>query len=172
VVPGRNAFENAGESQREGAEFSFISNPTERLRTTLSYTYSDFEFTSFRDLNNAANDFSGNVIPGTAENVLYGELVYSHPQGWFAAGDAIYVDEQFGDNANLVVIPDYTVASLRFGYDLVLGDFSVSPFVGVNNVFDEEYTANVRLNAFGGRFFEPAPGRNGFAGVSLNYHFR
>jgi iron complex outermembrane recepter protein len=172
VVPGRNAFENAGESKREGAEFSFISNPTERLRTTLSYTYSDFAFTSFVDLNNPANDFTGNVIPGTAENVLYGELVYTHPQGWFAAGDVVYVDEQFGDNANLVVIPDYTVANLRFGYDLVLGDFSVSPFVGVNNLFDEDYTANVRLNAFGARFFEAAPGRNGFAGVSLNYRFR
>jgi iron complex outermembrane receptor protein len=42
----------------------------------------------------------------------------------------------------------------------------------VTNVFDEEYTANVRLNAFGGRYFEPAPGRNGYAGVSLNYRFR
>jgi iron complex outermembrane receptor protein len=172
VVPGRNAFENAGQSTRDGLEFSLISNPTDRLRTTVSYTYSDFKFDEFVDLNNPLNDFTGNVIPGTAENVLFGEVSYVHPRGWFAAGDVLFVDEQFGDNANAVVIGDYTVASLRFGYDLTLGEFSLSPFVGINNLFDETYTANVRLNAFGGRFFEPGPGRNGYAGVSLNYRFR
>jgi hypothetical protein len=30
----------------------------------------------------------------------------------------------------------------------------------------------VRLNAFGGRYFEPGPGRNGYAGVTLNWKFR
>jgi iron complex outermembrane receptor protein len=172
VVPGRNAFENAGQSTRNGLELSLISKPTDRIRTTVSYTYSDFTFDEFVDLNNPLNDFSGNVIPGTAENVVFGEVVYTHPRGWFAAGDVIFIDEQFGNNANNVVIDDYTVASLRFGYDLDLGDFNLSPFVGINNLFDETYTANVRLNAFGGRFFEPGPGRNGYAGVSLNYRFR
>jgi iron complex outermembrane receptor protein len=84
----------------------------------------------------------------------------------------MYVDEQFGDNANAVVIDDYALASLRFGYELDLGDFTLSPFVGINNVFDETYTANVRLNAFGGRFFEPGPGRNGYAGLTLNWKIR
>jgi iron complex outermembrane receptor protein len=151
---------------------SFTANPTDRLQAVFSYTYSDFTFDEFVDLNNPAVDFSGNVIPGTAENVLFGEINYAHPRGWFAALDVLYVDQQFGDNANLVVIDDYTVSSLRFGYDVELGDFSLAPFIGVTNVFDEEYTANVRLNAFGGRYFEPAPGRNGYAGVSLNYRFR
>jgi hypothetical protein len=32
--------------------------------------------------------------------------------------------------------------------------------------------ANLRLNVqFGGRFFEAAPGRNGYAGVTLNWGF-
>jgi iron complex outermembrane receptor protein len=172
VVPGRNAFENAGTSTRDGLELSFILNPTDRWQATLSYTYSDFTFDQFVDLDNPANDFSGNVIPGTAENVLFGEINYSHPAGWFAAADVLYVDEQFGNNANTVLIADYTLANLRFGWDLDLGDFSLSPFIGVNNVADEDYTANVRLNAFGGRYFEPGPGRNGYAGVSLNYQFR
>jgi iron complex outermembrane receptor protein len=168
--PGRNFFENAGKSNRDGLEFSWIANLTDRMRTTVSYTYSDFTFSEFFDAAN--NDFSGNVIPGTSENVLFGELAYTSPRGWFAAGDVMYVDEQFGDNANAVVIDDYALASLRFGYELDLGDFTLSPFVGVNNVFDETYTANVRLNAFGGRFFEPGPGRNGYAGLTLNWKIR
>jgi iron complex outermembrane receptor protein len=165
VVPGRNAFQNAGESTRDGLELSFMFNPTDRISSTVSYTYSDFKFTNF-------GAFSGNVIPGTAENVVYADLSYTHPAGWFVSGETIYVDEQFGDNANTTVIDAYTVAAIRFGHDFDLGEFLISPFLGVNNVFDEEYTANVRLNPVQSRYYEPAPGRNGYAGVSLNYRFR
>lgn len=163
--PGRNYYENAAESGRKGLEFSWMATPTDYLRTTLSYAYSDFTFKSF----GAA---SGNVIPGTSENVLFGEVSYRHPRGWFAAADALYIDEQFGDNANTVVIDDYTLLNLRFGYETEIGNLDVSPFVGIANVTDETYTANVRLNALGGRYFEPGPGRNGYAGVALNWKFR
>jgi iron complex outermembrane receptor protein len=172
VVSGRNFYQNAAQSTRDGLEFSWIANPTSRLRTTVSYAYSDFEFKDFVDANGA--NFSGRVIPGTAENVLYGEVVYTAPRGWFVAGDAIFTDEQFGDNGNTLasLVDDYTLASLRFGYDIDFGDFTLSPFAGVNNLLDETYTSNVRLNAFGGRFFEPGPGRNAYAGVTLDWKFR
>jgi iron complex outermembrane receptor protein len=39
----------------------------------------------------------------------------------------------------------------------------------VNNLFDENYFSNIRINAFGGRFFEPAPDRNIYAGVTINF---
>jgi iron complex outermembrane receptor protein len=119
------------------------------------------------------------VIPGTSENVLYAELTWRHPKGWFVSGDALYVDNQFGDNANTVfgVVDSYTLGNLRLGYDANVGNFAVSPFVGVNNLFDEAYTANVRLNPIGvgtaaGRYFEPGPPRNAYAGVTLNWKFR
>jgi iron complex outermembrane receptor protein len=171
--PGRNFFENAGETTREGLEFSWIANPTDRIETTVSYTYSDFKFDRFTETIGAASfDRSGLVIPGTAENTLFAELAYRAPRGWYAAADALYVDEQFGDNANAVVIPDYTLTNLRFGYDVDLGSFTLSPFVGVNNLLDEEYTSNVRINAAAARYFEPGPGRNGFAGITLDWKFR
>lgn len=163
--PGRNFYQNAAESGRDGFEFSWIANPTDRLRTTVSYAYSDFEFKSF-------GTASGNTIPGTSQNVLYGEVSWKHPRGWYAAGDVLYIDEQFGDNANTALIPDYTLANVRFGYDAEHGSMRISPFVGLNNMFDETYTANVRINPVGGRYYEPGPGRTLFAGVLLNWRFR
>lgn len=171
--PGRNFFENAGETNRQGVEFSWLARPTDRIQTTLSYTYSDFTFDRFIETIGANTfDRSGLAIPGTAEHLLFAEFSYRSPRGWFAAADAIYVDEQFGDNANTVLIGDYTLTNLRFGYDADLGNFTLSPFVGVNNVGDQDYTANVRLNAAFARYFEPGPGRNGYAGVTLDWKFR
>ena len=160
--PGRFSFANAGETSRDGIEFSWIASPTDRIQTTVSYTYSDFTFDQFVEnitiANPAGDDRSGNVIPGTPENLLFAEFTYRAPRGWFIAADALYVDEQFGDSANTVVIPDYTLANLRMGYEIELDSLILSPFLGVNNLSDETYTANVRINAAANRYFEPGPG--------------
>ena len=44
---------------------------------------------------------------------------------------------------------------------------TISLFVGVNNIFDERYFSNVRINAFGGRAYEPAPGQHIYGGISV-----
>ena len=174
--PGRFSFDNAGQTSRDGVEFSWMANPTDRIQTTVSYTYSDFKFDEFLEnvtiANPAGNDRSGNVIPGTPENMLFAEFQYRAPRGWFIAADALYVDEQFGDTANAVVIPDYTLANMRMGYDIELDNLVLSPFIGVNNLSDEAYTANVRINAAANRYFEPGPGRTGYGGITVGWKFR
>jgi len=168
--PGRDFFVNAGKSSRNGVEFSLISEPTDQLRTIVSYTYADYEFDEFTT--EGGTSFAGNTIPGTPENLLFGELIYEHPRGWFGALDVVYVDDQFTNNANSASSDSYTLSNVRFGFERDFDGVTVAPFVGINNLFDETYSANVRINAFGGRFFEPGPERNIFAGVSLNFSFR
>jgi iron complex outermembrane recepter protein len=170
TAPGRDYFVNAGKSRRNGVEFSYVAQPTERLRATVSYTYSDFAFTRFVDASGA--DFSGNTLPGSAKNVVFGELRYTHPWGWYGAWDALYVGEQYADNANAVVNPSYTLENLRLGFERDLGEITISPFIGINNLLNETYNANIRLNAFGGRYFEAGPGRNTYGGVSIRRSFR
>jgi iron complex outermembrane receptor protein len=165
--PGRDYFANAGQSSRKGVELSLVSNPTDKISTTLTYTYSDFTFDRFIDDN--GNNYAGNVIPGTAKDVFFGEVSYRHPRGWFAAIDALYVGDQFTNNANSVTNDSYVVSNLRLGMDLMPGSMKISPFLGINNLFDETYNGNVRINAFGGRFFEPAPDRNIYAGVTVRF---
>ncbi len=167
--PGRDFFENAGESSRKGIELAVTVRPTEYLETALAYTYSDFSFDRFVDDN--GNDFGGNVIPGTPENLLNAEIKYSHPAGYYGVWNALYVDELFVNNANAEKNDAYVVSSLRLGYTWSNDDWQLSPFLGINNLFDEDYSGNVRVNAFGGRFFEPAPDRNLYGGVGIRYRF-
>jgi len=53
------------------------------------------------------------------------------------------------------------------GHNGFYGDWGVSSFLGVNNLFDEEYNSNIRINAFGGRYLEPAPDQNGHIKILL-----
>jgi len=167
--PGRDFFANAGESSRRGVELAFTSEPLNGLQFSFAYTYSDFEFDEF--MNDAGDDFAGNTIPGVPENLLYGEISYAHPSGFYGSLDALSVDEVFLNNANTERSDSYVVSNLRVGFIGQRGYWEFAPFIGVNNLSDKAYTGNTRINAFGGRFFEPAPDRHIYGGVSVRYDF-
>lgn len=163
--PGRTFFENTGESSRRGVEFAATVQLAEGMEAAVAYTYSDFEFDRF---SNADGDrFDGNQIPGVPEHLFHGSLSYQSKEGFFTAADLLYVGSFYADNANVAEIDSYLVTNLRVGWRLRLKELELTPFIGVNNLFDEEYSSNVRINAFGGRYFEPAPERNFYGGLTV-----
>ncbi len=168
---GRTFFENAGDSTRKGLELALLGSITDTLTATLSYTYSDFTFDRFRTRD--GDVFDNNALPGLPENQLFVELAYRHPSGFFATWDLLNVGEFFADNANSdgAKISRSSVANLRLGADFNLGQLKLSPFLGVNNLFDELYFTNVRLNGGFSRYFEPAPETNVYGGLTLRHEF-
>ncbi|MEE8495984.1 MAG: TonB-dependent receptor, partial [Xanthomonadales bacterium] len=134
-----------------------------------TYTWSDFTFDEFQGVDGEV--FSGNTIPGIPEHLFNVALAWSHSSGFYAGWDLLYAGRFYADNANQVETGDYLVSNLRAGYRRAGKHWEISPFVGVNNLFDEEYIGNVRLNASFGRYYEPAPERNVYAGVSIRYGY-
>ena len=63
------------------------------------------------------------------------------------------------------------VSNIRAGFAWTGRQWQLEPFVGINNLFGEKYNGNVRLNAAFGRYYEPAPERNFYAGVQFRYGF-
>jgi len=159
-IGSRSFFENA-DTERDGLEVSVIANLSGALRLSFAYTYTDFEFDSF-----AANPgFAGNQLPGLPEQQLFAELRYQAANGFYVVADSLYVDEMYVNNANSVISDSSVVANLRTGFEMEAGKWRIGPFFGINNLFNEQYMANVRINGFGGRLFEPGPERNVYAGV-------
>lgn len=167
--PERQFFENAGKSKRDGVELMLKAQPIDGLSTSLTYTWSDFTFKRFIDGN--GNDFSGNKIPGIPDHLIHADLTYTHDSGLFAYWGLLYVDKVFANNSNTAKNDAYTVSNLRLIYTKFLGNWEFSPFLGINNLFDNGYNSNVRINAFGQRYFEPAPERNIYGGFTLRYDF-
>ena len=59
------------------------------------------------------------------------------------------------------------MGNARIGRRFDFGAVSANVFLGVNNLFDEDYFSNVRINQTFARFFEPAPGRHFYGGVAI-----
>ncbi len=166
--PGRTFYRNAGKSTRNGIELGGAFRPTGGLTLSAVYTYSDFFFDEFLTEDGI---FNGNQIPGIPKNQTYGEVAYYHPSGAYGVWNVHFVGEFYVNNANSETNDAYTVSNLRLGYVGQFGNWEFSPFFGINNMFDESYNANVRINGFGGRYFEPAPGFNVYGGFSVGYMF-
>lgn len=166
--PGRDFFVNAGKTRRNGFEAGIEVDLAKGLAGRFAYTYSDFEFDRF---STGGETFDGNVIPGVPKHTAYGELTYRHPSGLFAGVDVQFADDLYADNANSVSSDAYTVANVRTGWTRHVEGWEITAFGGVNNMFDELYNSNVRINAFGGRYFEPAPDRNYYGGIQVRYNF-
>ena len=167
AFPGRDFFSNAGSSSRTGVETAVSWRHDNGFGIEASYTWSDFEFDSFIDDN--GNDFSGNQLPGLPDQFGYIGFTYATDNGFSGILEMRYSGDLYANNANTVEVSSYTVANLRFSIDIESRKWLFRTFAGINNLFDESYNDNIRINAFGGRFFEPAPGRHVYIGVTANY---
>jgi len=165
-IGGRSFFNNA-DTTRNGVEATVSFIPVAGVNMLMSYTYSDFSFDNFPA--SVCTTCAGNELPGLPEHNFYAELGYTHPSGFFSSIDFQYVSNMYVDNANTAQNRPYGVSNLRAGYIKTMGDLEITPYMGINNLFDEEYVGNVRINAFGGRYFEPAPEFNIYAGLNVRY---
>ncbi len=162
--PDREFYRNAGESERRGLELYLATAPWQGFSLTTSYTYNLFVYGDYQ-----ANDqqFEGNLLPGIPQQMAYAGVQYEHPGGFYANGRWRYVGDLYADDANQTELPSYHVVNLRAGWIISLSNLEIAPYAGVNNLLDTLFPGNVRINGFGGRFYEAAPGRNFFGGVRV-----
>ncbi|MGY8814329.1 MAG: TonB-dependent receptor family protein [Gammaproteobacteria bacterium] len=165
---GRTFFQNAGRSTRKGFEASITAELFPVLTASLAYSYINAEFDLFRT---AVDNLDGNKIPGIPNQHLHAELRFDEPSGWYSTLDFLYIDSFFADNDNQIKTDPYAVSNFRLGYRKELDKWIVTPYLSVNNLLNEDYNSNTRLNAGFGRYFEPAPLRNVFGGLSARYTF-
>ena len=164
--PGRQYFRNAGESRHSGWEVSLDGRPVEAARLRIAYTHVDARFRSFVT---EGADYSGNRVPGLAPDRLDILAVLTRGPAFFEAR-GLYQSSVPVDDAGQFSSPDFFVADARAGLERVtVGDVLASPYVAVANVLDRRYNSSVTVNAFGGRYFEPGPGRTYRIGLEVTW---
>jgi iron complex outermembrane receptor protein len=166
--PGREFYRNAGEGLRKGLEIAAGTRLTDWLQVRFDYTYSDFTYENYQTPD---GDFSGNRIPGIPRHFGGVSLKVDTRTGFFADWRTTFTGTFYADDANAERISPVSVSRLTLGWRWSEAAWLVEPFLRIDNLFKESYFANIRLNAFGGRHFEPAPGRRIFWGIRLRGTF-
>jgi iron complex outermembrane receptor protein len=149
-----------------GAELVLVAG----LNLFTSWTYSDFRYVSYSDsVGRRVFVLDGRPLPGIPQHWLH-LLVQARPG--FARGGWAELEETHSsgfvvDDTLNTATGTWWTTNVRLGWDGSLGALRVRPFVGFNNVFNRAYVSSVVINASGGRYYEPAPGRNLYVGCSL-----
>jgi iron complex outermembrane recepter protein len=135
--PDRGESRQIGEAATQGFELELRGAPTERLQLQAGYTYLDNKISKDNDGN------EGNRLPNVAEHAASLWVNYALPlqsEGvWTLGGGVFYVGDRFTGVGNTVKMGDYVTADVVLGYQLPIGERSVSAQIGVRNVFDETY---------------------------------
>ena len=161
AFPGRAFYRNAGATQRWGVEV-FGSYQWEQWELQASMTQAQYRFTE-------NNTSEGNTLPGIPNSQFFLQLGYTSLQNWQFQLTGEHIGSLYADTANAVQIEAFQKVRLQGGKTVALGNLELNLFAGINNLFDVRYFDNIRLNAFGGRYYEPAPGRNAFFGLSAAF---
>jgi len=161
--PDRNFFRNAGSTNRIGLEILGQYQLTKSFGIKASYTYSDF---SYGDYVVNDSDLSDNQLPGIPKH--FGNIILEYiNKDMTALITYKSIGALYTNDANNVQDAAYSLVNLNIGYNLKLNNFKIQPFIGLNNLFNTLYNDNIRLNAFGARYYEPAPERHIFGGLKI-----
>ena len=171
---GTTLFRNAGGTRQYGLElnlsYDIIRNTSGFINTMnirSAYTYHLFEYDNYI---REGEDFSGNRLPGVAPHTLITTLQATGSSGWYAHFSHNFTDEITLDDANTVNSEAYHLVKTKIGWQGKLaGQFILDVHLGMDNLLDEQYSLGYDINAFGNRYFQPAPERNWFGGIRLSY---
>jgi iron complex outermembrane recepter protein len=162
-VEGRDFFRNAARTRHRGIELSAGAGIVEGVRVQGMYTLADIRF---RDDGTGTDALAGNRIPGVPTHRAHLAVDWS-PGSWLLQASADHTGRQFTTDDNAVASPDATRLDVRAATTIRTATAEFAPFISVNNVFDARYFGSVSVNAAGARYFEPAPGRHLFVGISM-----
>ena len=162
--PGRTFYRNAGKTSRKGIEIIFNHNISKKINFDNSYTFSDFKF---REFTSGSNNLNDNYLPGIPKNIFNSNISYKTENGLIFLTELIYNDKIYSSNNNDIYEKPYWLSNFKISKKINNKNLFWDIYFGLSNIFNTHYSDNIRLNAFGGRFFEPAPLRNFYLGLNL-----
>ena len=151
---GRRFYRNAGRTSRRGAEFG-VDAETGPLLLRMAYEYSHFRYVEYLV---GTTSFAGRRIPGIPEQALMTSATL-HVAGVTLSTTADLAGPADVDDANTAQGPGRAVFGAAVSRDIRVGGARLSPLVAVQNIGGVHYAGSLSVNAAGGKFYEPAPGR-------------
>ena len=156
---GMNFYRNLGTSKRLGAELEASYNLGKMGVLNASYTQAKYEFEN----QGVSGDLAGIPKSNFSLDWLY---VYKNLD---LKLDLKYVNSLFADNNNEVNVPSYLLSNIALKNKVNFKGVSLDVGLHIRNLFDEKYYDNIRANAFGNRFYEPASLRQFILSIKASF---
>lgn len=166
-------FVNSGGTNQKGlevyAEYTLIRDNSRFVnlaRVRASTTLNDFSFSNYMIDN---KDYSGNALTGVAKTIWTGGLDISTQTGLYLNTSFIHTSKLPLNDGNTFFAEPFDVLLGKLGWKKQFSLFRLELFAGVDNALNRMYSLGNDINAFGGRYYNPAPGRNYYGGLGITF---
>jgi iron complex outermembrane receptor protein len=164
---GRSFYANAGRIRNRGLEASASVRVLPRWTAQAAWTWSDYRFTDYTLVTGTdTTRLAGHRLAGLPRSALHLGIRGALGDAWVALDQSV-ASSVWGDDDNTIPVDGWQVTDFRAGISLSIGATHLSPFIGINNLWNARYVGSVTINGSGGRVLEPAPGRNVYVGLEL-----
>lgn len=161
---GAEYFVNEGDVQQKGIEmeyqYNWINIPRQKIFKSIKWsqaiTLNDFRFVNYKS---NQTSFAGNRLTGIADKVIVSTLSLDITNQVYWNVQFNYIGKMPLNDANTFFSDPYKLWQSKIGWR----SGHVRPvelFLLVDNIGNEKYSLGFDINAFGNRFYNPAPGRN------------
>ena len=164
--PNQVFYNNAGKTKRKGIEFSGYYDFNNFFTINSSISIGEYLFDEFKK---NQEDYSGNNIPGIPNNIFIFDVRYKGSSSLIVNIGLKKIGEMYANNSNLVKIDNYNLLNLKISQEILFKKIMLKPFLTFNNLLSVNYYDNIRINAFGGRYYEPAPKTTIFGGIKIDF---
>lgn len=171
---GAEYFINTGSTRQKGWEtdlsFLLVNKPKakgfNRLMISGAYTQNRFRFLQYKV---SSSDLSGKKLTGVPSEVFSLGIQTSFLKSFFLNANFNYAGSLPLNDLNTVYADPYRLWQAKVGWDKRLGRKQLIIYLLLDNINDERFSLGNDINAFGSRFYNPAPSRNMQAGFSLQF---
>ena len=139
------------------------------VSANVAWTYSDYRYRDYTFTDTIPHTLDGRELPGIPRHWVNATVRAqpAFPRGAWAEVQQSYSSGYLVSDLSSVRTSAWWATNVRVGWDGTAGRVRLAPFLGINNAFNHRYVSSVVINAARDRFYEPAPGRNMYLGLSV-----
>lgn len=176
---GGDYFVNSGSARQNGLE-TFASyrllNDNSRFFNSIkiwaSHTWNNFRYKDYQKVTDDTLVYSGNKLPSTAPHYVSAGLDVNSKSGLYANITYYYCDPIPLNDENTNFASSYNLTGARIGFRKSwINKYDLDIFGVVDNIFNVKYSLGNDINAFGGRYYNAAPGLNFALGASIRFAY-
>ena len=162
AYPGRSFYRNAGQTKRSGVELSY-QRQFDRLQLDLVYAYLDLRFAE-----ESEPSIANRHLPGVPWQSGSFQLSYQLSDSLRLNYQRLRRGALYADDENQHKVKGFWLDHLSLQKQWTSQSMRFSTVIGVQNMANVRYADNIRINAFGSRFYELGLPRQVYLGFNVS----
>lgn len=170
---GAEYFVNAGSTSQKGIEVFLSGTPissntrfVKKINVFNSFSYQPYRFKNYVSKN---NDFSGNRLTGVPRFINVTGIDVGIQKDYFLNVNLNVVSSIPLNDANTEYAKPYQLLQCKVGKKIYGSKASWMLFAGCDNMLNQQFSLGNDINAAAGRYYNPAPVINFYAGINVKW---